>query len=163
MVNLKINPLKSKQKNSIEKVIEEVIKQKNKSLRKTFSLVCFHKKDKNVVYLCSELDGEAVKIGKTYYYADSKRIYETIVQKGKTTYRIPQLDIYEGITVAYTPYEDIDTRKFSEVFQDIISLHIERGILENKRKKQVNLRNAITIGLIAIAGIVIFGRMIFGG
>src|SRR6056297_2892197 len=156
---MNINPF-SKQKSvkEIDKTIDEVLKKREKDPKKTYALVCFHKKDKNTVYFCGELEGDAIKHKGTYYYVDSKRVYETQVTKGKNKYRLPYVDLYEGITVAFTPYEDIDTRQFSEIFQDTISLHIEKGILENKKKKQINLRKAIAIGLIAVAAFFILGK-----
>src|SRR6056297_2475330 len=139
---VKINPFSKKNVKEIDKTIDEVLKKRQKDSRKTYALVCFHKKDKNTIYFCGELEGDAIKHKGTYYYVDSKRVYETQITRGKSKYRLPYIDLYEGITVAFTPYEDIDTRQFSEIFQDTISLHIEKGILENKKRKQVNLRNA---------------------
>ena len=159
---MKLNPFK-KRNNSIDAVVNEVIDMRIKKPQQTWGLINFHKKDKSVVPVAKEITSDAVKIGKIYYFADSKRLYEMLVRRGKNTYRIPVVDCYEGITVAYTPYEDVDTRMFSELFQDTISLHIEKGILDNKRKQQVNLRKALAIGLIAIVAVFIFGKTFFGG
>lgn len=159
---MNLNPLKRKS-NSIDEVVNEVINMRIKKPQSTWGLVNFHKKDKSVVPLAKEITSDAVRIGKIYYFADSKRLYEMLVKRGKNAYRIPVVDCYEGITVAYTPYEEIDTRMFSELFQDTISLHIEKGILDNKRKTQINMRKALAIGLIAIVAIFIFGKTFFGG
>jgi len=150
-----------KTKTDFENVLNEVIKKDSSS--KTFCLVQFHRKDKKLIPICAELEKDAIKLGKTYYFTDTKRIWELKVKKGKRVYVIPVIDIYEGITVSFTPYEGIDSREFSELFQDIISLHIEKGILENKKKNQINLRKALAIGLIGIVALVIFGKMFFGG
>lgn len=151
-----------KKKLDFEVVLNEVISNSQKNPTKTYCLVQFHRKDKKLIPICAEIEKDAIKLGKTYYYTDTKRIYETKVQRGKQKHIVPVVDVFEGITVSFTPYEDIDSREFSELFQDVISLHIEKGILENKKKMQVNLRKAIAIGLIAIVGIIIFGKMFFG-
>lgn len=151
-----------KKKTDFEKILQEVIK-KSESSHKIFCLVQFHRKDKKMIPICAELEKDAIKLGKTYYYTDTKRIYELKIKRGKRTHVIPVIDIYEGITVSFTPYENIDSKEFSELFQDVISLHIEKGILENKKKMQVNLRKALAIGLIGIVALVIFGKMFFGG
>lgn len=147
-------------KTDLEDVVQTIIKKE--SGRETYCLVQFHRKDKKLIPMSAELSKDAVKIGKTYYFTDTKRIWELKVKRGKRTYLVPVVDIYEGITVSFTPYEGIDSREFSELFQDVISLHIEKGILENKKKSQLNLRKAIAIGLITIVAVVIFGKMFFG-
>src|SRR6056297_3505986 len=112
-----------KKKTDFESVIKSVIKKSEKE-RKTYCLVQYHRKDKKLIPLCIELEKDAVKIGKTYYFADTKRIWELKVKIGKQFYTLPILDVYEGITISYTPYEEIETKEFSELFQDVISLHI---------------------------------------
>jgi hypothetical protein len=146
----------------IDNAVKEVLNQKNKNFNKTFALVSFHKSDKSVFYFCGEIIQDAIKYNGTYYYVNSDRIFETKIKHKKNDCIIPIVDLYEGITVSYTPYKDIDTRTFSEVFQDVISLHIEKGILENKRKTQINLRKAIAIALIGGTALFIFGKMFFG-
>ncbi len=161
----KINPMakKKQKKTHISSTIEEVLNKREKEPGKTFVLVCFHKKDKKMIFTCAELKGDVIKLGKTYYYVDSKRIYETEVNKGNTKYLIPYVDIWEGITVAFAPYENIDTRPFTDTFQDVISMHIEKGILENKRKSKVNMQKGIAAGLIGIAAVYIVVKMFIGG
>lgn len=158
----KLNPMKKPSKLNLDEVIEEVLKKRSKDPANTYCLSVFHKKDKRVIFFCGKLAGDAIEYRGTYYYVDSTRVYEQQVELGKNKYRIPYVDLYEGITIGFTPYSDIDTRPFSETFQDVISLHIEKGILENKKKKQVNLRKGIAIGLIALAGIYIFAQTLFG-
>jgi hypothetical protein len=150
----------SKKISNIDKVLNELIKKYNSP--EVSCLVLFHRKDKKIIPLCKTIKDETIKINEIYYYTDSKRIFETQVTKGNKCYNIPVVTIYEGVTVSFTPYEEINSREFSEVFQDMISLNIERGILENKRRKQVNMRKMIAIVLITIAGIFIGYKMLTG-
>lgn len=157
-----LNPFHKPSKLMMEEIIQEVLQKRKKDPSKTYCLVCFHKKDKKMIFFCGELKGDAIKHNNTYYYVDSKRIFETTVMSGKQQNIIPYVDLYEDITVAFTPYENIDTRPFSATFQDVISMHIEKGILENKKRKQVNLRKTIAIALIVLTGLYIAGKTFFG-
>ena len=160
----KLNPFSRKKQKTkdMDSVIKEVANKRESEPKKTFVLVCFHKKDKKMVFTSAELKGDVIKLGNTYYYVDSKRVYETETHKDGQKYSIPYVDIWEGITVAFTPYENIDKRPFSDTFQDVIALNIEKGILENKRKQKVNLQKGLTAALIGVAAVYILYKMLVG-
>jgi len=158
-----LNFKKKQPTSNIEREILNTIELSRKNPIKTYVLVEFTKKDQKIVYVPKELKGLTIQIKDVIYYVNKTMIEEFVYTKGKETHKIPKVKVYEGVTMAYTPFENMDNLQFSEEVQKAIYLAIEQGILENKRKKKQDLRKIITIGLITFAAIFIFGKMFFGG
>lgn len=148
-----------KKQHPLSNIVDKIMATKPEA-SKTACLILFHRKDKKVLSMFGILEQDAVKINKTYYFVNESRVYFMKLKntKGKEQ-TVPCIDLYEGITIAFTPYENIDTRQFSELIQDVISLHIERGILENKMKKSMAMKQILFWSLIGIVGIFVLFKM----
>lgn len=141
-----------------KKPISEIVKiwlNKSQDPRKTYVLAVIHKKDKRVYNSIVELENDIISIDKTPYYAGKDAIFYRTEIINKKKYEIPMIDIYEGYCIAIHPSLNIEQDiKFSKRVVDTISLKIEQGILENKRKQKLDMKK-ILLGLL-IGGAVIF-------
>lgn len=161
---------KDKTMSEVHKAIEKYIEMKENNKGKTYVLVEFIRKDDSIDYMVKEVDGHSVKIkdgqnDNNRYYATKDFMKNLEYKKDKQTYRIPKIILFEGITTAY------DARKlkkslrqpgFSEKFQKAMYIDIKAGIMEEQRRKKINLRKWITGGLIAAAAIFIGYNMLVG-
>lgn len=146
-----------------KKTINEVIQQwlmKSQDPKKTYVIAVIHKRDKKLHYVVVELEGEAVTIDKTPYYAGKDAIFYRTEIINKKKIEVPIVDVYEGYCLAIHPSINVDNDiKFSKRVIDIISLKIEQGILDNKRKQKLDIKKILIAVLIGGAAIFIITKM----
>lgn len=151
------NIFKKKQK-SVDEIIKTYL-QKSIDPRKTFVVAVVHKKNKQLYNIVTEIDNEIVSIDKTPYYAGTDSIFYRNETINKKSFDIPFVDVYEGCCLCVHPSKTSEDIKFSKRVVDMISLKLEQGILENRRKHQVDMRKIILFSLIGLAAVYIIFKM----
>lgn len=145
------------------KGIDDIVKiwlSKSKNPKKTYVVAVIHKKNKRLFQTVVELSNEIINISGTPYYAGNDAIFFKSEKIGKKKIDIPMVDVYEGVGLAVHPSKDLlKDLRFSKRVIDMISLYIEQGYLENKRKKKMDMRKIIMAVLIGLAAIFIIFKM----
>ncbi|MCM8786856.1 MAG: hypothetical protein NC935_02250 [Candidatus Omnitrophica bacterium] len=144
---------KGKLTSSLLKVIEDYLKLKEKDASHTYVIVKYSKKDRNVSFLVGKLEGEIVNINDIAYYVPEKSIYYFDFYLDKKKFSIPLVDVYEGITTSYNPYNDISSEIFSERVQKAIYLYLKTGIMEQKIKQSLSMKKILVGSLIGFVAI----------
>jgi predicted CopG family antitoxin len=150
---------KNKSKSSFSLIIEEYIKQKQAQPLKTFVIVKYSKQDKTIQFKVCELKDSIVTIDKIAYFVSENNLYTFDEVINKIKHKVVLVDVYEGITTGYSPFEDRLLEIYNERVQKAIYLYLMTGIMENKLNKKISTRQMIIAGLIGIAAIFIIIKM----
>lgn len=159
---------KKKKLSNLQLAIDQYVELAEKDEGKTYVLVEFVKKDKSIIFMVEQLGSLTVQIDGTHYYVDKGRLdvfkyKELTKKKGWKTHKIPRALLYEGVTIAFSPYEDINDPGFTERFQKAMYLEIKTGIMEAKQRMNMNLRKLITFGLIGLVALYLLSQWWTGG
>lgn len=125
----------------------------------TFVFVKFIHRDKKITFHSCKLNGQVIEIGDVAYYIGEDSISFFNYESNNEKYQIAMVDIYEGITAGYNPYEDRLLEIYNEKLQKAIYLHLKTGIMEHKLQSKMTMRNIIILGLMGIAAVVIIFKM----
>lgn len=145
-----------------QKPMDEIIKsylQKSEDARKTYIVAVVHKKNKQLYNIVTELNSEIVTIDETPYYAGTDAIFYRNETINKKSFDIPFVDVYEGCCLSVHPSKSSEDVRFSKRVVDMISLKLEQGILENKRKIKMDMKKILLFALIGIAAVYIVFKM----
>lgn len=145
-----------------QKTIDDAVKNwliKSQDPKKTYVIAVVHKKNKKLYNVVVELENEIVTIDKTPYYAGTDALFYRTESVNKKKLDIPMVDVYEGFCLSVHPSKDVQDIKFSKRVLDMVSLRIEQGILENRRKQKIDLKKIIIAVLIGGAAIFIISKM----
>lgn len=145
-----------------QKPLDEVIKsylQKSQEAKKTYVVAVIHKKNKQLYNVVTELESEIITIDKTPYYAGTDAIFYRNETINKKSFNIPFVDVYEGCCLCVHPSKSSEEIKFSKRVVDMISLKLEQGILENRRKHSMDMKKILIFSLVGIAAAYIIFKM----
>lgn len=131
----------------------------SKTPNKTYVFVKFAHKDKKISYHICELKGDIVEINGSAYYVSTDSLFTFDFYLGKEKVKVTTVDIYEGITAGYTPFEDRLTDIYNEKVQKAIYLYLMSGIMETKLKQKTKMKTIIITVMLGIAGIFILFKM----
>lgn len=126
---------------------------------KTYVLIKFAHKDKKVSYHICELKSDIVELNGCAYYVSSDYLYHFDFNVDKVKHKITMVDVYEGITTGYNPYEERLTEIYNEKVQKAIYLYLMTGIMETKLKQKTKMKTIIITALLGIAAVFIIFKM----
>jgi hypothetical protein len=150
---------KNKVTTNVSIALENHINKMKTDLKSTWLLVKYAHQDKKISFHTCKLEGNVLTIGDIAYYVAENSIYYFNYERGKEKYLIPFVDIYEGITAGYNPFEERLTKIYNEKLQKAIYLHLKTGIMEQKLKGKMTMRNMIIGGMLAFVAIFIIIKM----
>lgn len=150
---------KNKVISNVSEALENHIKLMNSYPKFTWVLVKYMHQDKRVSWHSCKLEGNIVEINGIAYFVGENLIYYFNYKRDKEKYMVSMVDIYEGITAGYNPFEDRLARVYNEKLQKAIYLHLKTGIMEQRLKSKMTMRNIIIITMLGVAAIFIFIKM----
>ena len=159
---IKLFNKKVKTSSSLLDKVNEYIDKTSKSKDKTFIFVKFAHKDKRLSYHICELLGDVVDINGCSYYISSDNLYTFEYTLNKEHHKITTVDIYEGITTGYNPFEERLSNIYNEKVQKAIYLYLITGIMETKAKHKANMKTIIIAGLLGLGALFVVFKL-FGG
>lgn len=150
-----------------DEALKDYFKKTRKLTAKNYVIARYVKKDAQVLYKTTEIDGSQINLNKSIYVIDSRSIQFINIEKielktGKVnTYKVPMVDIYEGRTEPVSTEKWCNNVGLTEEFQQKVYLELEKGILKAKRKKAANMRQILVYAFIGIVALVIIGSIFF--
>jgi len=153
---------KKKTVSNVSEALENHVKLINNNSNFTWVLVKYMHQDKRISWHSCKLSGNVVEIKDIAYFVGEDSLYYFNYKQNKESYMVSMVDIYEGITAGYNPFEDRLLRIYNEKLQKAIYLHLKTGIMEQKLKSKMTMRNIIVAGMLGIGAIFVIIKMFTG-